>query len=888
MHKIRLILSFVIAFNAFLSAQTFEQVDYVISDDNIANPERGFYHQVSSFSEENLLGYKETGKRLILKNFILKDFKNKAISADFLRDLQKDFDKIRKAGFKIIVRFAYTETLTNPYGDAPPEIVLMHINQLKPILTRNSDVILTVQAGFIGTWGEWYYTDYFSKSPGNITEKNWNDRRSVVDALLESLPRDRMIQLRTPTFMRKINQEDEFEAIAKEKAYNGSKKSRIAFHNDCFVAGYDDWGTYQNLDIEKAFLELNSEFSIVGGETCSKSAYSNCENTLKELKRFHWSFLNIDYHQGVLNQWRNEGCFEEIENKLGYRYILQEANLQNESKPGGKVDFTLKIKNEGWANPTNEYILQLVLRDTTNKNTYVFTVDEDIRKWEIDQEKILNVNAGLPDDIESGIYQLDFSIKDKRTTLFFNPDYSIRFANKDIWDNKNGINSLNHNVKISPTYDVPSYTGVNYFKKEGVPSPGFEAPKSLNITQYNKNNIVYWTNNCHAENQITRVLRSIDNTNFKTVAVINNEEVSYIDKNLDDNTTFFYRTQFISGDKYSSFESAQVQKQNPDTKQFLQIEIDGNSEDWGCVPPVITTYQNGLYALRLCNSNKKLHYSIEGDTINNYKIYLNFNDSTGYIVSNDSLYKFGNDNLTFITFVNLAKKSNFVEGTIFLSDIDCVDKAIIDIGLLINNQEVCEGEDKYFLKYKIIDIPERFKVKPSVVTPYSKVKISWKIDPNVEGYIIERSTGDTGHFEPIKDLERTSSYYLDKDLDSSKVYYYRMFGYSDIIKSNYSDTIKVHLGTTSIGSVILPGKSIFIVPNPIKDEGFLNVNSQSNAVFNIGLYDVSGIMVKLLYFGHIEGGRKIKIEKEDLESGLYFVRISQKGIIIKTLKLIIL
>ena len=33
--------------------------------------------------------------------------------------------------------------------------------QLKPVLQKNEDVIFVLQAGFVGAWGEWYYTTHF-------------------------------------------------------------------------------------------------------------------------------------------------------------------------------------------------------------------------------------------------------------------------------------------------------------------------------------------------------------------------------------------------------------------------------------------------------------------------------------------------------------------------------------------------------------------------------------------------------------------------------------------------------------------------------------------------------------------------------------------------------
>ena len=64
-----------------------------------------------------------------------------------------------------------------------------HVAQLAPILTANQDAILALQAGFIGTWGEWHGSTNFNYDA--------NGRREVLGALLDAVPY-RNVQIRTP------------------------------------------------------------------------------------------------------------------------------------------------------------------------------------------------------------------------------------------------------------------------------------------------------------------------------------------------------------------------------------------------------------------------------------------------------------------------------------------------------------------------------------------------------------------------------------------------------------------------------------------------------------------------------------------------------------------
>ena len=91
-----------------------------------------------------------------------------------------------------------------------------------------------------------------------------------------------MISVRYPVaklFTFNINYTD---TITRKTAYNESDLSRIAFHNDCFLADIDDMGTFgENPDYRK-FWEWETKYVAMGGETCKLSEYSNCENAVTD------------------------------------------------------------------------------------------------------------------------------------------------------------------------------------------------------------------------------------------------------------------------------------------------------------------------------------------------------------------------------------------------------------------------------------------------------------------------------------------------------------------------------------------------------------------------------------------------------------------------------
>ncbi len=169
--------------------------------------------------------------------------------------------------------------------------------------------------------------------------------------------------------------------ITRDLAWTADVRARVAHHNDCFLASKDDYGTYQDIEEEKRYLEQETRFLPMGGETCAVSEYTSLDNARKEFERFHWSYLNLTYHPQVIDDWREAGLLDEIENRLGYRLILQQARVSANAKAGGMLDVALSLENVGWASPYNPRDVELLLRSAEDGTLYRVALDEDPRQW---------------------------------------------------------------------------------------------------------------------------------------------------------------------------------------------------------------------------------------------------------------------------------------------------------------------------------------------------------------------------------------------------------------------------------------------------------------------------------------------------------------------------
>ena len=129
---------------------------------------------------------------LVMCVFYLEDFKASPIPMQRLEFFDQQAHTVRRAGLKMIVRFAYAKSA----ADAEPLWVRKHLNQLAPHLRANADVIAVVESGFVGAHGEGWSTQHYGNE-GDIDLVDWENRNAIVRKLLRILPADRKVLVRT-------------------------------------------------------------------------------------------------------------------------------------------------------------------------------------------------------------------------------------------------------------------------------------------------------------------------------------------------------------------------------------------------------------------------------------------------------------------------------------------------------------------------------------------------------------------------------------------------------------------------------------------------------------------------------------------------------------------
>lgn len=429
-------------------------VTYQEDESNFCNPERGLYTPVIKYfrgeslptasSAQALGGIRINKRTLAYSEFYITGFVDKDLSEDVLDFLREHFKKHREAGIKSVVRFAYSDDhveSAKPW-DADPAQTLRHVAQLKPIFQEYADVMFVVQYGFVGAYGEGYYTDHYGMNPK--TYEDYASRRALMEALLEAVPSNRQIAVRYPQSKCGILGITNKDTITAATAFGTTPQARIAGFNDCFVSARDDVGTYSN-NGDREMWGTETNYVSMGGETCrAPAAYCNCVSTYENLEKYHWTYLNAAFNTETHGVWKNGGCYDDIVKRLGYRIVLKGAAFEGALSSGGSLKVKLHLKNIGFASLINRRPMQWVLvNEAKASEKYVIPSPKDPREWKGGHEYVYEETLSLPAGLTPGAkYSLALELPDEAATLKDNPLFSVRFANLNMFDETTGLNVL--------------------------------------------------------------------------------------------------------------------------------------------------------------------------------------------------------------------------------------------------------------------------------------------------------------------------------------------------------------------------------------------------------------------------------------------------------------
>lgn len=346
------------------------------------NPNRGlrgcmeFYHFNLSDTELNskLNGYIKSSRLTtadcpIYVCYIYPgDYRGGTLDSTFFATLQKIFDFCRERQIQLLLRFAYYDV--NNFNDRTPttEEILSHIDQIADngIISRNSDVLHTFQAGFVGRFGEWH------------SENEPADRSAVLSAFVEKLLPDGVYsQLRMQNYKQYIPE--------------SADRNRFGIHLDSYFGIMDgsELGSgsfsYGNAEWDECVAEAKyapndaelyywDQFNSIGlyceGYAAAIGAKQLCLTTLSGINGYFDSGI---YSESCMSQWKklpitarwlefnslpysdgwfkasdgstvSRNVFEYIRDYLGYRISVDSLTA---SVSENYIDISLEIENHG-------------------------------------------------------------------------------------------------------------------------------------------------------------------------------------------------------------------------------------------------------------------------------------------------------------------------------------------------------------------------------------------------------------------------------------------------------------------------------------------------------------------------------------------------------------
>ena len=423
--------------------------------------------------------------------------KNLTEHPNFLKAFEQTLSNARKNGTSLVLRFSYSSDRT--VGNEPgllldgdstvyhnTELIRQHIKQLSEVINKNKDVVLAVECGMFGPWGEMHSSMY------DIDECNDYDPQfsnAIIDRWLNKLDPDIKVLVRAPKHLMGYygyanNAEGFNQAVA-----NGTLKlnSRLGMYNDGYLGTSTDYGTFgdenewpyitrdKGIDMLEKLSEVpyGGECAYVDLDTLKShgSPIYNGKNFMSELYRTHLSYLhNINSEDEVLIKELNHVDVSKsdlvkgldasdvtpyidhsyrkfMRDHMGYRILVKESKLSSEVSKDGTFTMSGSMKNVGFGNFLTKKYTEVILKK--GDKTYVASVDSfnanDLKSL---ATKDYKWTFSVPSDIESGNWEVYVRIRNKRNTEDASVKTGIRFANPDCFNTNIRANKIG-TIKVS-------------------------------------------------------------------------------------------------------------------------------------------------------------------------------------------------------------------------------------------------------------------------------------------------------------------------------------------------------------------------------------------------------------------------------------------------------
>jgi hypothetical protein len=343
-------------------------------------------------------------------------------------------------GLLVDLRFAYSRD----FGGAEPsfQAILRHQQQLAPIVHEYAYVINTLSLGMIGPWGE----QHTVRSAGFEESDDagaYPKRLQLLRGWLNAAPPGLIVTLRYP---------QQLQWMTEQGGLTSAELAQTGIYNDGFLANVHHDGTFRGDPAEivasKAWL---AEYTKTHPSRAESNVGSGTKDNNPTYARTSDNWLEDGfgrYHVDTLREWglvetalKGMGRWVELQGRLGYRLVLENATLPSTVTPGQRVVVELSISNEGFAAPRRPHQALLMFGSQPAALDGV-----DVREWGPGRHSI-RAEVTVP-QLAGGDHQLSLALPDAHPALRSDARYAIQLANGGVWQSSSGVNALRASVRV--------------------------------------------------------------------------------------------------------------------------------------------------------------------------------------------------------------------------------------------------------------------------------------------------------------------------------------------------------------------------------------------------------------------------------------------------------
>ncbi len=415
-----------------------ETCTFTESPAELDNPNRGFYYIHGFRITDRQENYQQlvandyahdTDTALSLVEVNLQNYTDSAISEAGIANIEALLDALKDTDKQLILRFLYDWDGNNEETEPEDlEIILLHMEQLGPVLRKRHQQLFTMQGLFIGNWGEMNGTKFLQAE----------DLCRLASKLADVTDASTYLSVRMPAQWRNITGNNFFSA---DQETAKDLKMRLGLFNDGMLGSESDYGTYGSESADAAGwhscwsredeLAFQNELCARvpnGGEVIHENAFNDFEKAVDDLSAMHVTYLNRDYDREVFQKWAEErvlepGCFSGmdglsyIERHLGYRLLITDVHLGHEPVKGA-LSADVTFQNVGFAPLYRDIEVALHLYSEETDELLSYEVPQNLRKLsggeQADETLTLHREIPLP-ELSDTKYQIYVSITDCQT-----------------------------------------------------------------------------------------------------------------------------------------------------------------------------------------------------------------------------------------------------------------------------------------------------------------------------------------------------------------------------------------------------------------------------------------------------------------------------------------